>query len=333
MDNLKRQAPTNTTGSPLVLSGEAFRLIEQFFTVLYSVGVINSGADLGETCLQVRSANAILGLTQVGLNATQAAAIICAASLPDSDLAAFNETLIASAASGLYAVQIAANFTGTVNTSVLCNHLDLSPLPAVGVDVDAVQNFVCNANNSTATTAGANNTTSIASITLGASTGMSSVGTLTPFPFTNSSEGTYTWVGSITVKGPGGTAVTSPWGTSLSTSGTGVYPTGNLTAVAPSAGSGIGMDGTGSLPTGTGNLPAATGNAAPGTAVNGTGNIPAGTGPVGTDTGASATGDVSSGYASPSTDTESSTGSYGEETSERFPRGPTSTPRYYPKYS
>jgi hypothetical protein len=384
LEHLKRQVPTNTTGSPLVLAGEAFRLIQQLFTVLYSIGVINSGADLGEVCLQLQSANAILDLAQVGLNATQAATIVCPASLPDSDIDSFNQTLIATAAAGLYGVQLAANFTGTVDTTKLCTQLDLSPLPPLGVDVRAVQTFICNANNATST----------ASLTVSSPTNVPSIGTLTPFPLTNSSGGTYTWGGSITVTGPLGTAVTAPWGTGVPASGTGFFPTGNVTAVAGSEASGTAVSG--SLPAGTGNLPASTGDVGTGTVINGTvvngtvvdgvgfngtvvngtvtngtavngtvvngtvtngtvtngtGNLPSatgntgpaisvngtfnpstGTGIAGSGTVASATSDASTGIPSSSAGSASSLGEYGQETSERVPHGPTSTPRYYPKY-
>jgi hypothetical protein len=442
LEHLKRQVPTNTTGSPLVLTGEAFRLIQQLFTVLYSIGVINSGADLGEVCLQLQSANAILDLAQVGLNATQAATIVCPASLPDSDLDSFNQTLIATAAAGLYGVQLAANFTGTVDTTKLCTQLDLSPLPPLGVDIRAVRTFICNANNASST----------ASVTLSSPTNVPSIGTLTPYPLTNSSGGIYTWSGSITVTGPLSTAVTAPQGTGVPASGTGFFPTGNVTAVAGSETSGTavsgnlpastgnvgtgtvingtvvngtvvdgtgvngtvtngtvtngtvtngtvtngtvtngtvtngtvvngtvvdgtgvngtvtngtvtngtvtngtvtngtvvngtvvdgtGVNGTvtngtvtnGTVTNGTGNLPSATGNTGPAISVNGTVNPSAGTGIAGSGSVVSPTSDASTGTPSSSAVPGSSLGEYGQETSERVPHGPTSTPRYYPKY-
>lgn len=440
---LKRQEPTSSTDGPPGLTGEALRLIGQLFTVLYSVGVVNSGSDLGETCLQLQSANAILDLARVGINATQAAAIVCAASLPDSDLGSFNQTLISSAAIALYGIQLAGNYTGTVSATKLCGQLDLSPLPILGVDAIAVQSFVCDAttNNATPTTppdtvsgtstASANvNNTSTESDSVNATANVSSVGTLTPFPFSNSSGGSLTWFGGVTGTGSVGSAVTTPFGTGISASGTGFYPSGNVTAVGGSSGAvtaGLGTGalptttdnvtgvagsadsdaaetdiapfpnsngdaaetdmtpfptgngnvsaitgsagsdgasfGTGSLPTGTGSvgnntahpgtnvLPTGTGSVRNGTAI-GTGNPPAVTGSTGTgvnvngtsdasesdgiatgtDIGASMSGGASDGYASVTTDTLSNQGGYGQESTERVPRGPTSTPRYYPKY-
>ncbi len=372
LGRLKRQAPANATGSPLVLTGEPFRLIEQLFTVLYAIGVINSGADLGETCLQLQSAVAIRDLAGIGLDAIQAAAVVCTASLPNSDLASFNQTLIASAAAGLYGVQLAANFTGTVDTSRLCNQLDLSSLPALGVDVNAVRSFVCSVNNSTSTNGTSTNGTSTngtstngtstngtstngtstngtsthgistdgtltAPQTTSVPTNAPSAGTLAPFPNTNSSGGSYTWAGSLTVTGPVGSFVTAPWGTGRPASGTGVYPMGNVTAVASNSESGTAVHGTGNVVNataigGTGNLPVATDNAGPSTVVNGTGDAPAGIGPVGSGTAVSATSDASAAYASSSADSWSSHGGYGQDTTERVPHGPTSTPRYYAKY-
>ena len=347
LGRLKRQAPANATGSPLVLTGEPFRLIEQLFTVLYAIGVINSGADLGETCLQLQSAVAIRDLAGIGLDAIQAAAVVCTASLPNSDLASFNQTLIASAAAGLYGVQLAANFTGTVDTSRLCNQLDLSSLPALGVDVNAVRSFVCSVNNSTSTNGTSTNGTSTHGIstdgtltapqTTSVPTNAPSAGTLAPFPNTNSSGGSYTWAGSLTVTGPVGSFVTAPWGTGRPASGTGVYPMGNVTAVASNSESGTAVHGTGNVVNataigGTGNLPVATDNAGPSTVVNGTGDAPAGIGPVGSGTAVSATSDASAAYASSSADSWSSHGGYGQDTTERVPHGPTSTPRYYAKY-
>lgn len=312
----RQSPPTNASGPPLILMGEPFRLIQQLFTVLYSIGLVNSGGDLGESCLQLQSANAILDLARVGLNASQAAAIVCTASLPGSSLARYNQTLIASAAAGLYAIQLAANFTGTVDTAVLCTQLELSPLPAFGVDIVAVRNYVCSAKN---------NGTVTNSSTVAGPTNFPSVGTLTPFPSTNASGG-FTWAGSLTgsLTGSGtiGTAASGSWGTGtaaqsgswatgIPASGTGPFPAGNDTGS-------YGVNATGILPTGTG--------------VYATGSI-AGSGanilPTGYASGASGSSNSNS-----DSDSKSSVGGYEveRETSDRVPRGPTSTPRYYPKY-
>jgi hypothetical protein len=288
--HMRRQAPSNdtapsnttalfnSTGNPLILAGEAFRLIEQLFTVIYSIGVINSGLDLGGACLSLRSANAVFDLAEVGINATQAALIVCEASLPTSDISMYNETLIASAAAGLFAVQLAANFTGTANTNVLCNGLNLSSLPPVGVDTVAIRNFVCSANNATMN----------ASSTVTATVTVASAGTSIPFPYTNSSGGSFTWLGSITAPGASGTAGTAPWGTGHPPSGTGFYPNGNMTAGPGFTGSGTGVPATGNLPTGT-ELPAS------GTIVEATVNAPLGTGISASASFANATGSLSVG--------------------------------------
>lgn len=261
IDHLKRQVSTNTAGSPSTSSGEFLRLAGQLFTVMYTVVVINSGGDLAVMCLQLQSANAMLDLAGVGINATQAAAIVCPASLRDSDLSSFNQTLIFTATVGLYGLQLAANYTGTVSTVKLCSQLDLSLLPALGVDTFAVQTFIC----------GANNATSTISDTIDATTIAPSVGSLTPFPFTNSSEDTFTWFGTGTGTGLAGSAVTTPRGTGFPASGTGFHPTGNVTAVAGSSGAGSAGFGTGAVPTSISNVtviagrpdfdPAASGNA------------------------------------------------------------------------
>lgn len=326
-DHLKRRAPTNATDLPPALMGEPFRLIQQLFTVLYSIGVINSGADLGEACLQSQSANAILDLARVGLNATQAAAIICTASFPGSDISIFNQTLVGSAAAGLYAVELAANFTGTADTAVLCNQLELNLLPDFGVDIAAVRTYVCNARNATITV----------STTITSPTNMPSVGTLTPFPQTNASGG-FTWTSSVTGSGsmgtantvplatglsPSGTGATAPWGTGVAASGTAPYPNNNNTA-------GTGVNATGIFPAGTGID--ATGHVPGGTIIIGSGNPPTGTGIAVINTGVSATGGTSAGPMSSSADSWASSGGYGPEASDRVPRGPTSTPRYYPRY-
>ncbi len=392
-ERLRRQAPLNPTTDSSMLTGEAYRLIEQLFTVIYSIGVINSGTDLGPTCRRLQSANAMIDLDRVGLNATQAASIVCAASLPNANLTSWNQTLIARAAEGLFSVQLAANFTGTVETNRLCNQLELSSLPGLGVDADAVKSFVCNAKNGTISTTGTDNATSTTTLAtntstftgsdvLSAPTMAPSAGNTIPFPSFNSSEGTLTVAETITVTSLAGTAVTAPRGTSFPASGTGFFPTGNLTAATRSIGSGtvatatgylpagtgnaenrttvdatralptpIGTAGTGStfngtdnLPTGTGNIrnstvvdatgnsPAPTGNASPGTAVNGTDDLSEDTITVAAETGVSVTGDVSAGYAASTVDPDSGLAGYGQENSERLPRGPTSTPRYYPKY-
>jgi hypothetical protein len=329
VDHVKRQSLTNAAGSLSVLAGEASRFAEQLFTVVYSIGVINSGADLGETCVQLQSANAILDLAQVGLNATQASTAVCAASSPDTSLAAFNQTVIASAAAGLYGIQLAANFTGTVAIRALCNQLNLSPLAAFGVDVNAIRTFICGADNATATASG---------------TGSPSLGTMTPFPLTNSSRGSFSGTGSISGASSVSTTITAPWVTGRPASGTGIYPTINITAFPGNADSGTGVSGTDNVPTatgsrvngtathGTGGLPAASGHAGAGTAIYDASNSSACTGSIGSVISASATGGAMAGYASSGIEPWSSIPEHGLETSERLPYGPTSTPRYYPKY-
>jgi hypothetical protein len=353
IEHFKRQAPTNAIGSSEALSGEPLRLVVQLNTLIFTIGLVNAGLDLGETCLQLQSANAILDLGRVAVNATQASAIVCAASLPEAELSSFNQTLLAQAEIGLLGVQVAANSTGNDDTRQVCNQLDLSSLPSLGIDVAAVQSYVCSANNASSTTSGLNSTVT-ASATTSSTTQAPSVGTLTPFPLTNSSGGGFTWGGSITVTGPVGTG--------LPPSGTGFYPTGNVSSVAGTAGSGTAISGSGSIPTatggpdqnaginGTGSLPAGTGsvangtvvdatgipfasgNARPGISVNGTGNFPTGTSVVGTGSGISVTGDASAGFTASSTDSGSNSGEYQQVTSSHVPRGPTSTPRYYPRY-
>ncbi|ERF70158.1 hypothetical protein EPUS_00345 [Endocarpon pusillum Z07020] len=354
-ERLRRQASPQATGDALILTGEASRLIEQLFTVIYSIGVINSATDLRQTCLQLQSANAVLDLDRVRLNATQAASIVCAASLPGADLVSFNQTLIAKAAEGIFSVQIAANFTGTVETNRLCDQLDLRFLPGLGVDANAVKSFVCNANNGTFTTTGTDNATSTTTLAtnnstltgsdvLCAPTIAPSAGTTIPFPFSNFTAGALTMAGTITVTGPAGTAVTAPWGTGFPASGRGLFSTGNLTTATGCIGFDTLVTATGDLPAGTGNVENSTtadvtrnlltpiGTAETGCTFNGTGNLAAGTITVAPVTGVSVTGDASAGYAMSTVDPESSLAGYGQEPSERLPRGPNSTPRYYPKY-
>ena len=390
IEHFKRQASTDATNSSVVLGGETLRLVVQLNTVIFSIGLVNAGLDLGQTCLQLESANAILDLARVAVNATQASAIVCAASLPDAELSSFNQTLLASVALRLLGVQIAANSTGNVDTSQICNQLDLGSLSNLGIDSAAVQSYVCGTNNATSTTSSANLTVT-ASATTSPLTQAPSVGTSTPFPLTNSSGGIFTGGGSI-VTGPAGTGlppsgtgffptgnvsvvtgskgsgtaifrtgsiVTGSVGTGLPPSGTGFFPTGNASVVTGTAKSGTAIFGTGSIPTATANLgqgdglngtnsrPAGTGSVGndtvvgtsgiPSASVNGTGSLHTGTGVVGTGvvgtgTGILATGGASAGQTASSIGSRSSSGAYEQQTSEHVPRGPTSTPRYYPRY-
>jgi hypothetical protein len=362
----------------------------QLNTVIFSIGLVNAGLDLGETCVQLQSANAMLDLARVAINATQASAIVCAASLPDAELSSFNQTLLAKVALGLLGVQVAANSTGNVDTSQICNQLDLSSLSNLGIDSAAVQSYVCGTNNATSTTSSVNSTIT-ASATTSPLTQAPSVGTLTPFPLTNSSEGSFTWGGSIVTGSAGtglppsgtgffptgnisavtgiagsgtaisgtGSIVTDSVGTGLPPMGTGFFPTGNASVITGTAESGTAIFGTGSIPTattsrgqddgtnGTNNRPAGTGSVGndtvvgtsgiPSASVNGTGSLSVGTGivgtgVVGTGTGIFATEDASAGNTASRIVSRSSSGAYEQQTSEHVPRGPTSTPRYYPRY-
>lgn len=304
LDLVRRQVPTNSTLSPPVFPEESSRLLTQLHTVIYAFGVINSGADLGEACLQLQSANAILDLPEVGLDAVQAADIICSASSSDADIRNFNQTVIVTTAAALYGVQVASNFTGTIDSGLHCNELDYSPLSAYGVDTNAIQNYICSAANATATTTG-NGSTLTANVT--------SAGTPTPFPFTNASAPTFTWAGSVTVTGPVASAGTAPWGTGLAPTATGFYPTVNVSTISGSIVSGTAVVGTGELPVGTGivgtgatgfgigGFPTATFSVGNSTAVVGTGTLPVTTVDAGNATAALGTGNVPIGTAASGT--------------------------------
>lgn len=175
---LRRQnTGTATPANAFGLVGEPLRLCGQLFTLLFSIGVINSGQDIGAACLQLNSANAFLDLASLGLNSTQAGAIVCEAAQNGGDLSAYNQTLFSIVTAGLYAVELASNYTGTTNPRELCTRLDFSPLARFGIDVASIQSAVCGAQNTTLTplpSIEANATTSLTTSTSETNTALAS---------------------------------------------------------------------------------------------------------------------------------------------------------------
>ena len=256
----KRQESPSVAGSPLMLMDESLDLIEQLFTVLYSIGVINSGSDLRARCRQLGSANAILDLADVGINATQAADIVCMASESAANLELYNQSSIATAASGLYAVQIAANFTGTVDPQKLCSQLELDSLADLGVDVEAVEQFICMTDDGMTPPTGPNDTAVSTQSVFAMSTAM-------PFPLNNSSTGG---------------VFPSSMGSAANLASIGFTPSGTGSAPFPLANSTAGSEiGGGPVSTSTGQRPSSMDNAQPIAAngnstsspINGTGNV------------------------------------------------------------
>ena len=125
--------------------------LTQLNTAIFIIDLINTRSNLTGDCRDLRNGNATLAAA-VAINMTQAADFVCAAYA--ANLTSINPTLLQIFATALYAVELAGNFTGTTNTTTLCNSVDVDilTLPIFGVDGQGVQSYVCSAFNATTLT-------------------------------------------------------------------------------------------------------------------------------------------------------------------------------------
>src|SRR2546421_11419100 len=160
LDNAKRQLPhtkrQNIT-NPIPISGlppQAQLYFIQLNTVLFSIDLVNVGSDLNGSCQDLRNDVNNTQAALIGINTTQAADFVCAAYAVN--LTYLNPSIVKIFATALFAVELAANFSGTVNTTDLCSsiNMDILTISMFGVDGYGVQSYVCNANNATVTTFG-----------------------------------------------------------------------------------------------------------------------------------------------------------------------------------
>jgi len=129
------------------LTVEQYRWISQVNTAIFAIDLINTGWNLTRVCTDLRDPANAYDLTQASINPSQAADIVCWASIYG---AYFNTTtfdLLSNLEAAVYAIQVGSNFT--TNTNALCNSLDLSAAPELGIDAPGIQTFVCSVNNAT----------------------------------------------------------------------------------------------------------------------------------------------------------------------------------------
>jgi hypothetical protein len=199
LPHTKRQNVTN----PIPLSGlppQAQLYFMQLNTVLFCIDLVNVRSNLNGSCQDLRNGVNNTQAASIAINTTQAADFVCAAYA--TNLTYIDPSIVQVFATALYAVELAANFSGTTNTTNLCNSIDMSILTIsmFGVDGHGVRSYVCNGNNATLTTFG----------TLTSSSTTASVGTITPVGWSNQTlSGTGTFantmasVGTITPIGWG----------------------------------------------------------------------------------------------------------------------------------
>lgn len=147
----RRQTGGNNTLPSLQLTGDALKYFVQCNTALYALNLCNSGFNLTALCTAFQDPDIVAPLAAVQIDAIQAKDIICFAAVIGINFAQTNIEIIQSIAATIYAIQIGSNFTGTTNTTDLCNGIDFSPEPYLGIDASGAQDFICNATNSTAT--------------------------------------------------------------------------------------------------------------------------------------------------------------------------------------
>jgi hypothetical protein len=148
LPHTKRQNVTNPI-PPSGLPPQALLYLTQINTVLFSIDLVNVGSNLNESCQDLRNGVNNTQAASIAINTTQAADFVCAAYA--ANLTYIDPSIVQVFATALYAVALAANFSGTTNTTNLCNSIDMNILTIsmFGVDGHGVQSYVCNGNNAT----------------------------------------------------------------------------------------------------------------------------------------------------------------------------------------
>jgi hypothetical protein len=125
------------------LSPEVAALIEQIQSAQYALDLCNSGFNLTEVCEELRDSKAITPLSNVGIDSSQAGDIVCFVSEYGIDLNTTNAALLGDLAAAVYGLELGDNFTATINTTKLCNNIDLAAASYLGIDTGSVNSFIC----------------------------------------------------------------------------------------------------------------------------------------------------------------------------------------------
>lgn len=148
----KRQVDlTNSTNStvpssqpPFALTGQGEALVNQLASAILIVEILYSGTgDLAGVCDAFSDVTVITDLFLQGLNGSLIQQRICAAVQrpPTTNVSAVAQ--IVGLAAALYAVEVAANFSGTTDPRVLCYVIDWELVSSLGFDGQAAQDYIC----------------------------------------------------------------------------------------------------------------------------------------------------------------------------------------------
>ena len=144
----KRQMPTNMTG----VSDEFVSLVTELNTALFCIELINNPkSNITELCQSYSNYNSTPQTFEVAIDPAQAASILCEAEI--LNVTYIDNSIVELLPEAIYALELASNYTGTTNTTQLCNEINfnITTLPALSVNGSAIQSFVCNAGGSSAT--------------------------------------------------------------------------------------------------------------------------------------------------------------------------------------
>jgi hypothetical protein len=237
---------------PTTMSPEEAALVSQLQTAQYALELCNDNFNLTEICQTLRDPAVVEPLAAVGVDASQCGDIVCFASVYGIDLNTTNAQLLGDLAAAVYGVELGDNFTTTANTTRLCNSIDLSAAPYLGIDAGAINQFICGGPAASITVTAV--TTQTVLVIPGSPTvtyTASGVGTNNSNPTTTltasgvESTGGIPWQSGMSTGGPNG----YPNGTfPHSTSGPNGYPNGT----SPQSTAGSAVSG-GAMPTGAGN--------------------------------------------------------------------------------
>lgn len=196
-----RQALNQTMFNTTQLSNQGLLLFTSLNSAIYAIDLINTpGIDLDDMCRELRVVQEIpmSNLYSVNIDTQQVANIVCYASVFGFYFNITTTQLIGELTAAILGVELGANYTGTSNTSRLCNEIDYSVEPYLGINATAVSSFICQPTNAPGTMT----TASSMSVPLGTASGLITAPTGGPAPYANSTGGLYTNFTSITGSPP-----------------------------------------------------------------------------------------------------------------------------------
>ena len=150
---LPRQSSPQTKYNITALNGEAATLWTQCNTAIYALNLLTTpGVDPSQLCLELRVDQQVAGFAGPtdGVDTQQCADIVCWAAVYGYDFNTTTSQVIYELIESIYAIETGVTFPRSNNSTQMCNDINFSIEPYLGINASAVSSFICQP---TATTA------------------------------------------------------------------------------------------------------------------------------------------------------------------------------------